>query len=46
MWYIWKVKEKYHMETIGKIYAIVMQCRHNVISVEEAIELIRTIVIG
>ena len=33
------------METIGKIYAIIMQCRHNVISAEEAVELIRAIVI-
>lgn len=34
------------METIGKIYAILMQCRHNIISAEEALELIRVVITG
>ena len=31
------------METIGKIYAIVIQCRFGVISAEEALEMIRAL---
>ena len=31
------------METIGKIFAIVMQCRYGVISAEEALEMIRAL---
>jgi hypothetical protein len=31
------------METIGKIYAIVMQCRFGVLSVEEALSMIRAL---
>lgn len=34
------------METIGKIYAILMQCRFGVISAEEALELIRAVITG
>lgn len=31
------------METIGKIYAIVIQCRFGIISVEEALNMIRAL---
>ena len=31
------------METIGKIYAIVIQCRFGVISAEEALDMIRAL---
>ena len=31
------------METIGKIYAIVIQCRFGVLSAEKALEMIRAL---
>lgn len=31
------------METIGKIFAIVMQCRFGVMSAEKALEMIRAL---